>query len=74
LLRTAIARDEQTAQTGFDAVSRNFREGYNQVAPSLRPRADEFGPKLTGAAERGENIVKRYVEGFQQQTDVMRPE
>ncbi|GAA1689602.1 hypothetical protein GCM10009745_38490 [Kribbella yunnanensis] len=66
--QSAIKAEEKAAQTGFDDVSINFRNAYNQAAPQLMEEVARVAPRVLGAVTTGRTIVARYVETFQQAT------
>ncbi|MFB6720128.1 hypothetical protein ACFCV3_08220 [Kribbella sp. NPDC056345] len=71
-LSSAIRQDEIVAKTGFDDVSKQFRDSYNLAEPDLSSGAANVSPTVVQAVGKGRTIVARYVATFGAMGDAMK--
>jgi hypothetical protein len=71
-LSAAIRQDEVAAKTGFDDVSKQFRDTYNAIEPHLTTRANNVAPRVVEVVGTGREIVAHYLATFAAATDVLR--
>ncbi|TCO43706.1 hypothetical protein EV646_112284 [Kribbella antiqua] len=70
---TEIHTAEMTVETGFDDLSVQFRNAYNQIAPELIAQVSAFAPRILRAVGTGRSIVAQHNATLQQVSDLLGP-
>ncbi|GAB3813043.1 hypothetical protein [Kribbella italica] len=72
VLSTAIRTGELEANTGFDTLSKGFRDAYNPAKEPIQQASDATGGAVGGLGAQGNQIVGQYVQSAQRDAARMR--
>jgi hypothetical protein len=72
ILSAAILTGEQESTTGFDSLSKRFRETYNPAKPPIQEASDAAGANVGGIGTNGTVIVGKYLESAERDAARMR--